>query len=81
MTESQPDLRLEVEGEAFEIHADPNQPGAYHYSWVSGPDAGYGFTSRRSDFGTNSLAEHELNIRNFLALVDPETGYIEDDDE
>lgn len=74
-------LSLTVDGQLFEVAHDPAQPGAYHYDWVSGPHHGYGFTSRRSDQERSTVAEHEAHIRDFLAAVDPVTGYIEDDPE
>lgn len=72
-------LRLTVDSQVFDVTYDPKQPGAYHYSWVSGLNDGYGFTSRRSDHQRSSVAEHENSIREFLSAVDPVTGYIEDD--
>jgi hypothetical protein len=73
-------LRLTVDGVVFEVAHDPSQPGAYHYTRVTPPAAGYGFTGRRSDSGRSTTAEHVDQIRAFLAAVDPETGYIEDVD-
>lgn len=72
-------LRLTVDGQVFEVAYDPEQPGAYHYSWVSGPNHGYGFSSGRFDHRRRTVEEHEKRIRNFLSAVDPDTGYIEDD--
>ena len=73
-------VRLDVDGQVFDVSYDPDQPGAYHYLWANGPNEGYGFTSRRSDRGRSTIAEHERDIREFLSAVDPSTGYIEDDD-
>lgn len=56
-----------------------NRPGTYPYAWVSGPNSGYGFTSGGSDYQRRSIAEHEASIRNFLVMVDPTTGFIEDE--
>ncbi len=68
-------FRLEVDGEVFAV--SPNECGGTHYRWLSGPDPGYGFgVSPTVDL---SLDAHTVNIRAFLALVDPTTGYIEDD--
>jgi hypothetical protein len=79
-SDASPDrLRLAVDGEIFDVAYDPAQPGAYHYSWVSGLNDGYGFSSRRSDHERSTIAEHEAHIRDFLSAVDPATGYIEDD--
>ena len=60
---------------------DPAGPGAYHYSWANGINDGYGFSSRRSDHARSTVANHEVDVRDFLAAVDPATGYIKDDPE
>lgn len=82
-------LRVEVDGEFFQVRQDPQQEGVYHYDWVSGPNTGHGFTSginvldavsgRISHDYQATLAEHVEGIRGFLEQVDPDTGYIEDD--
>jgi hypothetical protein len=70
---------------AFSVTYDSTQPGAYHYTRLPGPPGGpavgYGFTSRWSDHGRRSTRTHEAAIRDFIAMVDPVTGYIEDADE
>lgn len=70
---------LTVDGEVFDVAYDPTQPGTYHYTRTTGPAPGYGFTSRRSDHTESTAAEHVTAIRSFLEMVDPVTGYIEDD--
>ncbi|GIM98142.1 hypothetical protein Ato02nite_099350 [Paractinoplanes toevensis] len=66
---------LEVDGEVFALR--PNELGGTHYAWLTGPHTGYGFgTSPTVEL---SFDEHIDNIRSFLAMVDPTTGYIEDD--
>jgi hypothetical protein len=70
-----PALTLEVDGEVFALR--PDQQGATHYTWVSGPNPGYGFSL--SPTPNLSLDEHRAHIRDFLAMIDPATGYIEDD--
>ncbi|GGN43895.1 hypothetical protein FHR83_008043 [Actinoplanes campanulatus] len=74
-------FRLTVNGDVFDVEYDPTQPGAYHYTRLTGPAPGHGFTSRRSDHARSTIAEHVEEIRGFLDLVDPSTGYIEDDPE
>jgi len=79
-------FRLTVDGADFSVAYDASQPGAYHYirlagPAVGGPAVGYGFTSRRFDFGKSTTDEHVEAIRRFLSMVDPVSGYIEDDDE
>lgn len=66
--------RLLVDGHEFLVRPRPDEPGVYDVDWRTGPPD-YGFTSAG---GTLSPAELEAAIRNFLAQVDPETGYIED---
>ncbi|WP_238005589.1 hypothetical protein KZZ52_42615 [Dactylosporangium sp. AC04546] len=68
-------LTLEVDGELFVL--SPNEFGGTDYAWLSGPNPGYGFGV--SPTPNLSLDEHMEHIRNFLAQVDPTTGYIEDD--
>lgn len=66
---------LEVDGEVFSVSVDQ---GGTHFEWVSGPNPGYGFTVGPTPAGAVSLDEHQAMIRDFLAQVDPVTGYIED---
>lgn len=74
---SQDRFRLTVDGDVFDVAYDATQPGAYHYTRLTGPAPGYGFTSRRSDHSRSTTAEHVDAIRSFLDMVDPETGNIE----
>jgi hypothetical protein len=70
-------IRVEVDGEAFDVVGRWDRPGQYDYTWVSGPNRGYGFSSASSDGSPLTMAGHEEAIRDFLAQVDPDTGYIE----
>ncbi len=64
---------LEVDGELFAV--GPDGRGGTSYSWLSGPNEGYGYGE--SPAGPDrSLAEHRASIRGFLAQIDPATGYI-----
>lgn len=80
---------LVVDGETFRLQMQLD--GGCHYTWVSGPNAGYGFSSGpvRVAWKTASglppaplpvplplLAQHRRSIRGFLAEVDPKTGYL-----
>ena len=79
-SEPSPDrMRLTVDGEVFDVAYDPEQPGTYHYTRLTGPAPGYGFSTRRSDHVRSTTAKHVERIRGFLDAVDPITGYIEDD--
>jgi hypothetical protein len=75
--EQEPPTRVEVDGEVFDVVVRRDRPGQYHFAWVSGPNHGYGFSSGTPDGRGLNNAEIETSIRNFLAQVDPETGYIE----
>ena len=75
MTDDEAASTLEVDGELFAL--SPNEFGGTDYTWLSGPNPGYGFgVSPTPNLSAN---EHIENIRDFLAHVDPTTGYIEDD--
>jgi hypothetical protein len=66
---------LDVDGERFAIRQGGY--GGTNYDWLSGPNKGYGFAS--SGTPNRSVEEHEESIRVFLAMIDPNTGYIGDD--
>jgi hypothetical protein len=70
-------LTLEVDGQMFALR--PTESGGTDYTWLSGPNPGYGFGV--SPTPNLSLGEHMENIRDFLAIVDPITGYTEDDEQ
>ncbi len=66
---------LEVDGERFLLseYLPSGDRHGYGYEWLTGPNQGYGFGS----FGPKlSLPEHEVSIHQFLADIDPETGYL-----
>jgi hypothetical protein len=67
--------RVVVDGELFDVRVE--SPGRYHFDWVSGPNAGYGFGSATSDGSAMSAGLMEESIRSFLRQIDPTTGYIE----
>ena len=67
-------VRIEVDGEIFEIR--PDGAGGTNYDWVSGPNEGYGFGSTPTE--GFSLDDHRESIRYFLDQIDPATGYMED---
>jgi predicted kinase len=70
-------LRLVVDGEEFSVTTRGH--GQYGYSWTSGPNRGYGFTSFTTDRSPIPAARHARAVRDFLAMIDPATGYIEED--
>jgi hypothetical protein len=66
---------LDVDGERFAIRRAGD--GGTAYDWLSGPNRGYGFGS--SGTPHRPVEEHRESIRAFLAMIDPNTGYIGDD--
>ena len=68
---------VEVDAEVFTLRR--NTFGGTDYTWLTGPNPGYGFGV--SPTPGISLDGHRQNIRSFLAQVDPTTGYIGDDGE
>ena len=62
-------------GELFALR--PDDHGGTGYTWLTGPNLGYGFGV--SPTPDASLDDHRQNIRDFLAQVDPGTGYLADD--
>jgi hypothetical protein len=63
---------LDVDGEQFAVRRAGD--GGTAYDWLSGPNKGYGFGS--SGTPNRSVEEHRESIRAFLAMIDPDTGYI-----
>jgi hypothetical protein len=68
---------MDVDDERFTIRRAAQGQGGTAYDWLSGPDKGYGFGS--SGPPHRSMEEHREEIRAFLAMIDPDTGYIGDD--
>jgi len=69
--------RMSVDGEEFEVSRPDGKPGTYHFTWLTGPNPGYGFgfsTHPPVPADRESLVEA---VRDFLAQVDPDTGHIE----
>ncbi|MDP9182631.1 MAG: hypothetical protein M3P04_07645 [Actinomycetota bacterium] len=66
--------QLQCDGEIFDARAD--EFGGTHYTWVTGPNPGYGFSvSPTSD----DIEQHRTNIRSFLSMIDPRTGHVGED--
>jgi hypothetical protein len=66
-------VRVVVDGESFDVVRDGN---SIHHTWVSGPNADYGFSVGSS--GAMELTDDEVRstIRAFLSEIDPRTGYL-----
>jgi hypothetical protein len=71
-----PAFTLEVDGQVFALR--PDGRGGMGYDWLSGPNSGYGFGLSPADGRTTE--QHVGHIRDFLAEVDPATGYLADAD-
>jgi hypothetical protein len=67
-------VQLDVDGETFELR--PDEFGGMYYAWIDGPNPGYGFGMSPA---ADSAEQHRENIRNFLAMIAPKTGYIGND--
>jgi hypothetical protein len=67
--------RFVVDGESFDVVRDGSST---HLTWVSGPNASYGFSVGGS--GATRLSDAEIGsaIRSFLSEIDPRTGYLAD---
>lgn len=74
-SDDRPFVRMTVDDEVFDVRSD--RPGAYDYDWISGPNDGYGFSVSSSEQRPWTHADHESAVRDFLAMINPETGYIE----
>ena len=70
--DAEPTFRLEVDGELFEVTYSPTRGTSY--TWLSGPNDGYGFGS--SGPRPPTLDDHRAAIRGFLEQIDPATGFI-----
>ncbi len=70
-------VMMTVDGQRFRVRVRAEQPGAYDFDWLNGPHE-YGFGISRGDRSAMSLSEMEDAIRDFLAQIDPTTGYLED---
>jgi len=69
-----PARQLACEGETFQLRGDGR--GGTHYAWLTGPNAGYGFTVNPT---ADDDEQHRASIREFLSMIDQRTGYLADD--
>ncbi|HEY5784766.1 MAG TPA: hypothetical protein VIT65_08310 [Microlunatus sp.] len=70
---------LTVDQERFRVRLRRRRrrSSEYDYDWLTGPNAGYGFSS--SGPIEQNDRDHRAQIRAFLAEIDPATGYLRDD--
>lgn len=67
--------RVEVDGEVFEVTIGARQA---NFTWVSGPNPGYGFSSAGSAPGHTLTADELISrIRDFLGNINPKTGHLD----
>jgi hypothetical protein len=70
-------VEVVVDQEVFVVSQRADAPGTYDFDWVSHPH-GYGFTMSGPVDWVLDHAQTIADIRDFLAEVDPETGYLRD---
>ncbi|UVY83776.1 hypothetical protein NLU66_16440 [Brachybacterium sp. NBEC-018] len=68
--------KIEVDGETFIVTRRGR--GAYDYEWLSGPNPGYGFSTVGHSAADLVEGDHRDGVRDFLAEIDPATGYLRD---
>ncbi|MGW7199667.1 hypothetical protein [Streptomyces chryseus] len=68
---------LVVDGERFDVTERLDELGTYDFTWLSGPNPGYGFTCAVQPAAALSEPELQASARDFLKQVDPTTGHIE----
>lgn len=73
--------RIEIDGETFEIVSVSSDGTGFHYTWLTGRNRGYGFSSWVVGDVSNPEQWHMSSIRGFLAQIDPATGFILDEDD
>lgn len=62
-----------MDGESFDVIRDGS---SIHHTWVSGPNAGYGFSVGGPSASEFTDAEIRSAIRASLSEIDPRTGYL-----
>jgi hypothetical protein len=69
-----------IDGQHFMVRARKEDPSVYDFDWVNHP-VGYGFMSAcHPSTARLTRAEMDHFIREFLADIDPETGFLNDND-
>ena len=68
-------VMLTVDGEAFRVRRRADEPGTYDFDWLSGPQE-YGFGVSSAADQAMSVPEMAQAIQEFLADIDPATGYL-----
>lgn len=77
-SERPPVFRTEIDGQQWAVRHRPYDPGVYDFDWLNHL-VGYGFTTglhpRTARLTTDEIEKH---IRDFLADIDPATGFTYD---
>ena len=69
-----------IDGQHFIVRARAGDPSVYDFTWVNHP-VGFGFMSAlHPSTARLTRLEMEQHIREFLADIDPETGFTYDND-
>lgn len=68
--------RLTVDGHDWLVRDHPTTPGTYRFDWLTHPH-GYGFALGSSDGSPMDEAGMTRAIADFLAQINPETGYLD----
>ena len=70
-------IMMTVDGQDFRVRERVGKPRTYDFDWLSGPHD-YGFGLTRAGDSEMTLPEMEEAIRDFLAGIDPATGYLKE---
>jgi len=70
-------IRVEVDGEVFDVAARRDHSGQYDDEWTSGRNSGYGFFSTSSDGSSVNHGRPRGSDLELPVTSRPETGYIE----
>ncbi|MFV2116153.1 hypothetical protein ACFHW0_27980 [Micromonospora sp. LOL_025] len=65
-----------VDGQDFRVR-EREKPGEYDFDWLNGPHD-YGFGISRAAGAAMTVPEMKEAIRDFLAEIDPATGYLKE---
>ena len=68
--------KFTVDGETFLVTTEKR--GEYRFDWISGPNPDYGFMTSIYPDGEMTDEQIIASIHDFLAEIDPETGYLAD---
>ncbi len=68
-------VTMTVDGQEFGIRTRADEPATYDFDWLNGPHD-YGFALSGAAGRAMSVPEMEEAIRDFLAEIDPATGYL-----